>query len=155
MEMTDSNISAVKILQPHRISDPRGYFCETYSERLLRAAGIDCQFVQDNESLSTEKGVVRGLHYQIAPAAQAKLVRVVSGAILDVAVDIRKSSSTFGQHVSLELSAANGRQLFIPPGFAHGFVTMVPHTIISYKVSNYYSPAHDRGIRWDDPAPED
>ena len=152
MEICEADIPDLKILQPRRVTDVRGYFSETYSERVLRAAGIDVTFLQDNESLSKEKGVVRGLHYQIAPAAQAKLIRVVSGAILDVAVDIRRASPTFGRHVSLELTAADGRQLFIPAGFAHGFVTLEPNTLLSYKVSDYYSPAHDRGIRWNDPA---
>jgi dTDP-4-dehydrorhamnose 3,5-epimerase len=152
MEIHETDIPDLKILQPRRVTDVRGYFSESYSARVLRTAGIDVHFVQDNESLSKEKGVVRGLHYQIAPAAQAKLIRVVCGAILDVAVDIRRGSPTFGQHVSLELSAADGRQLFIPPGFAHGFVTLESNTLLSYKVSDYYSPAHDRGIRWNDPA---
>ncbi len=152
MQIVDSKITDVKILEPRRISDVRGYFSETYSERLLRAAGIHVAFVQDNESLSVEKGVVRGLHYQIAPAAQAKLIRVVSGAILDVAVDIRRSSPTFGEHVSLELNSKEGRQMFIPAGFAHGFVTLEANTMLSYKVSSYYAPDCDRGIRWDDPA---
>lgn len=152
MQIIDTTIPDLKILVPRRISDVRGYFSETYSQRLLRAAGIDVSFVQDNESLSVEKGVVRGLHFQIAPAAQAKLIRVISGAIRDVAVDIRRNSPTFGQHVSLELSGADGRQIYIPPGFAHGFVTLQNNTLLSYKVSDYYSPSHDRGIRWDDPA---
>ena len=152
MQIIESQIPDLKILVPRRISDVRGYFSETYSERLLCAAGIDVAFVQDNESLSVEKGVVRGLHFQIAPAGQGKLIRVVSGAILDVAVDIRRGSPTFGQHVSLELSGTDGRQIYIPPGFAHGFATLQSNTLISYKVSDYYSPSHDRGIRWDDPA---
>jgi dTDP-4-dehydrorhamnose 3,5-epimerase len=107
--------------------------------------------VQDNHSLSVEKGVLRGLHYQIAPMAQDKLVRVVQGAILDVAVDIRRDSATFGKHVTAVLSAENWNQIFVPVGFAHGFVTLQPNTEVLYKVSNYYSPGHERGIRWNDP----
>lgn len=152
MQIIETEIPDLKILVPRRIVDARGYFSETYSERLLRSAGIDVAFVQDNESLSVEKGVVRGLHFQIAPAGQAKLIRVVSGAILDVAVDIRRGSPTFGQHMSLELNETDGRQIFIPAGFAHGFTTLQTNTLISYKVSAYYSPIHDRGIRWNDPA---
>lgn len=152
MNVLHTDLDLVKIIEPKRIGDARGFFCETYSRRAFANVGIDVEFVQDNHSLSAEQGVVRGLHFQLPPMAQAKLVRVVRGAILDVAVDIRRSSPTFGKHVSVELSADNGRQIFVPAGFAHGFVTLAPNTEVVYKVTNYYSPAHDRGIFWNDPA---
>lgn len=152
MQIIQTKIPDVKIVVPRRLVDSRGYFSETYSGRAWREAGINFEFVQDNESLSVERGVVRGLHYQIPPASQAKLVRVLNGAILDVAVDIRRCSPTFGRQISVVISAADGRQVFIPPGFAHGFVTLEPMTLISYKVSGYYAPLCDRGIRWNDPA---
>ena len=152
MQITSTAIPDVKIISPRRFADARGYFCETYTNRAWQAAGMDVGFVQDNESLSVQKGVVRGLHYQIPPVAQAKLVRVLSGAILDVAVDIRRGSPTFGRQMSVVISAADGRQVFIPPGFAHGYLTLEANTLISYKVSDYYAPTCDRGIRWNDPA---
>ena len=152
MQVIDTDIPAVKVLEPKRHGDSRGFFSETFSARALGDAGLPAAFVQDNHSLSAERGVVRGLHFQLPPMAQDKLVRVVRGAILDVAVDIRRASPTFGRHVAVELSAENWRQLLVPVGFAHGFVTLVPNTEVVYKVTNYYSPAHDRGIRWDDPA---
>jgi dTDP-4-dehydrorhamnose 3,5-epimerase len=151
MQVIETEIPAVKILVPKRHGDHRGFFSEVYNRRALAEAGVDVEFVQDNHSLSVEKGVVRGLHYQIAPMAQDKLIRVVRGAILDVAVDIRRGSPTFGRHVSAEISAENWRQIYVPVGFAHGFVTLEPNTEVVYKVTQYYSPAHDRGIRWDDP----
>ena len=153
MRVIPTDIPDVKILEPNKHGDHRGFFSEVYSRKALRdAAGIDLEFVQDNHSLSAEKGVLRGLHYQIAPMAQDKLVRVVRGSILDVAVDIRRSSPTFGRHVSAVISADNWRQILVPIGFAHGFVTLEPNTEVVYKVTNYYSPAHDRGILWNDPA---
>jgi dTDP-4-dehydrorhamnose 3,5-epimerase len=153
MQCIPTEIPDVKVLVPARFGDARGFFSETYSRRLLReCAGIDCEFVQDNHSLSAGAGVVRGLHYQVPPMAQDKLVRVVRGAILDVAVDVRRGSPTFGRHVSVVLSAENWRQVFVPVGFAHGFVTLEPNTEVVYKVSNYYAPTHERGVRWDDPA---
>jgi len=152
MQITSTAIPDVKIISPRRFADARGYFCETYTNRAWQAAGMDVGFVQDNESLSVQKGVVRGLHYQIPPVAQAKLVRVLCGAILDVAVDIRRGSPTFGRQMSVVISAADGRQVFIPPGFAHGYLTLEANTLISYKVSDYYAPTCDRGIRWNDPA---
>ncbi|HTL28080.1 MAG TPA: dTDP-4-dehydrorhamnose 3,5-epimerase [Tepidisphaeraceae bacterium] len=151
MQVIETPIPAVKILVPKKHGDHRGFFSETYSRKALAPFGIDVEFVQDNHSLSAEKGVVRGLHYQIAPMAQDKLVRVVRGAILDVAVDIRKGSPTFGQHVSAVISAENWHQIFVPIGFAHGFATLEPNTEVIYKVTNYYSPTHERGIRWNDP----
>jgi dTDP-4-dehydrorhamnose 3,5-epimerase len=152
MQVITTAIPDVKIIVPRRFADTRGHFSETYTDREWRSAGMDVRFVQDNESLSVAKGVVRGLHYQIPPAAQAKLVRVLSGAILDVVVDIRRGSPTFGRPVSVVISAADGRQVFIPPGFAHGYVTLEANTLISYKVSSYYAPTCDRGIRWNDPS---
>jgi dTDP-4-dehydrorhamnose 3,5-epimerase len=140
------------LVVPQRFGDARGFFMETYSARDFAGAGIDCVFVQDNHSLSAERGTVRGLHFQIPPFAQAKLVRVTRGSILDVAVDIRKGSPTFGQHIAVELNAQSGEQLFVPEGFAHGFCTLEPDTEMIYKVSNYYAPEHDAGLHWDDPA---
>ena len=141
----------VKLVQVRRFEDPRGVFSEVYHHRDFAAAGVDIMFVQDNISLSRQAGTVRGLHFQTAPFAQAKLVRVVRGRILDVAVDIRRSSPTYGRHVAVELSANDGRQLYIPTGFAHGFCTLEPDTEVSYKVSAHYEPLHDKGLAWDDP----
>ena len=153
MRVIPTDIPDVKILEPKKHGDNRGFFSEIYSRKALRdLAGIDIEFVQDNHSLSAEKGVLRGLHYQMPPMAQDKLIRVVRGAVLDVAVDIRRGSPTFGRHVSAVISAENWRQIFVPIGFAHGFVTLESNTEVVYKVSNYYSPAHDRGILWNDPA---
>lgn len=151
MQVIGTEISDVKVLVPKKFGDNRGFFSETYNRRVLAELGIDGEFVQDNHSLSGEKGVVRGLHYQIPPMAQHKLIRVVHGAILDVAVDIRRQSPTFGHHVSAVISAENWRQIFVPIGFAHGFVTLEPSTEVLYKVTNYYSPQHERGIHWNDP----
>jgi dTDP-4-dehydrorhamnose 3,5-epimerase len=141
----------VRIVNPQRIGDRRGFFSETYNRQRFADAGIDVEFVQDNHSLSAAAGTVRGLHFQSEPFAQAKLIRVVRGRIVDVAVDIRRSSPTFGKHIAVELSAENGLQLFVPVGFAHGFCTLEPDTEIVYKVSAYYSAAHDHGLRWNDP----
>jgi dTDP-4-dehydrorhamnose 3,5-epimerase len=151
MQVIDTEIRGLKILLPKKIGDNRGFFSEVFNERLLADAGITARFVQDNHSLSAEKGVVRGLHYQLPPMAQDKLLRVVHGKILDIAVDIRRHSPTFGQSVAVVLSAQNWKQLFVPAGFAHGFVTLEPNTEVLYKVTNYYSPEHERGIRWNDP----
>ncbi len=150
MEVTCTAIRDVRLITPKKFGDHRGFFSETYSRQSLLAAGIDLTFVQDNHSLSAERGVLRGLHYQIPPFAQDKLVRVVRGAILDVAVDIRRSSPTFGRHVSAILSAENWRQILVPIGFAHAFVTLEPNTEVQYKVTNIYKPDHERGIQWDD-----
>ena len=151
MNTIDTKIPGVKIIEPKVFEDARGYFCETYNEARYSEAGITARFVQDNESFSM-KGVVRGLHWQAAPHTQAKLVRVIRGAVWDVAVDIRKGSPTYGQHVSAILSAENRRQFFIPRGFAHGFIVLEDNTLFSYKCDNLYSPAADRGMRFDDPA---
>ena len=151
MQTIEAEIPAVKILVPKKFGDHRGFFSEVYSDKLLAGCGIDLRFVQDNHSLSAEKGVVRGLHYQVAPMAQDKLIRVVRGAIVDVAVDIRRGSPTFGKHVTCVLSAENWKQMFVPAGFAHGFATLEPNTEVIYKVTNYYSPTHERGIAWNDP----
>lgn len=151
MQVIPTEIPDVKVLVPKRFKDARGFFSETYNKQSLHDLGIHAEFVQDNHSLSVEKGVVRGLHYQIAPMDQDKLVRVTSGAILDIALDIRRSSPTFGRHVAARISADEWNQIFVPIGFAHGFVTLEPNTQVIYKVSAPYSPPHERGIRWNDP----
>lgn len=151
MQIEATAIPEVRIITPKRFGDARGFFEETYVRRRYVEAGIAMEFVQDNHSLSAEAGTVRGLHFQIPPFAQDKLVWCGRGAILDVAVDLRTGSPTFGRHVAVELTAANGRQLLVPVGFAHGFCTLVPDTEVFYKVSEYYSPEHDKGLAWDDP----
>ena len=151
MKVFDLEIPAVKLISPTRFGDSRGWFSETYRADVLAAAGVTDALVQDNQSFSAQVGTVRGLHFQVAPFAQAKLVRVLQGAILDVAVDLRRSSLTYGQHLAVRLDAENGEQLFVPAGFAHGFCTLEPDTMIAYKVSAYYSRECDRGVRWDDP----
>jgi len=152
MKVFDQAIPAVKLVCPTRFGDDRGWFSETYRADTLAAAGVMDALVQDNQSFSAQVGTVRGLHFQVAPFAQAKLVRVLQGAILDVAVDLRRSSPTYGQHVAVRLDAEKGEQLFVPVGFAHGFCTLEPDTMIAYKVSAYYSRDCDRGVRWDEPA---
>ncbi|MGJ0505149.1 MAG: dTDP-4-dehydrorhamnose 3,5-epimerase [Methylocystis sp.] len=147
----DLELSGLKLVTPKKFGDERGFFSETHNEKTWANAGLNFDFVQDNHSLSRDVGTVRGLHFQTAPFAQDKLVRVVNGRILDVAVDLRRSSPTFGRHVVVELSKENWRQLFIPIGFAHGFVTLEPDTEVIYKVTNFYSPQHDCGVAWDDP----
>lgn len=142
----------VKLVTPKRFGDARGWFAEVYQQSTFEAAGIAVTFVQDNHSLSVPSGTMRGLHFQAPPFAQAKYVRVVRGRILDVAVDLRRSAPTFGQHVTVELSAETGQGLFIPAGFAHGFCTLTPNTEVEYKVSAPYAPDHDHGLAWDDPA---
>lgn len=150
MKFIKTNIEDVIIIEPKVYEDDRGYFVETFrADKLEKFLGKKINFCQDNESKSN-KGVLRGLHYQLPPFAQTKLVRVIQGRVLDVAVDIRKNSPTFAQHVAVELSSKNKRQLFIPRGFAHGFVVLEEDTIFAYKVDNYYSPEHDRGIAFDD-----
>jgi dTDP-4-dehydrorhamnose 3,5-epimerase len=150
MRIRETSITGVLLLTPQRFEDDRGFFTESYNKKTLAEAGIGAEFVQDNLSLSKSAGTLRGLHFQTTPFAQDKLVSVIHGAVLDVAVDLRRGSSTFGQYVAVRLDAQNGNQLFIPAGCAHGFLTLEPGTLFSYKVSNYYSPAHDRGIRFDD-----
>jgi dTDP-4-dehydrorhamnose 3,5-epimerase len=150
MLVQDAPLAGVKIVTPKKYGDHRGFFSEVYNEAKWRAAGLDIRFVQDNHSLSAAAGTIRGLHFQISPHAQAKLVRVVRGRILDVAVDLRRSSPTFGRHFSVELSADNWTQLFVPFGFAHGFCTLTEDVEVLYKVSEFYSPSHDRGVAWDD-----
>ncbi len=150
MTFTRTAIPDVVIIEPKVHGDSRGYFVETFrADKLEEFLGYQINFCQDNESKSS-KGVLRGLHYQLAPYAQTKLVRVISGRVLDVAVDIRKNSPTFGQHVAVELSSENKKQLLVPRGFAHGFVVLEDDTIFAYKVDNYYSPECDRGIAFDD-----
>ncbi|CAJ0851987.1 dTDP-4-dehydrorhamnose 3,5-epimerase [freshwater sediment metagenome] len=154
MLFEDTEIPGVKIVTPKKHGDARGFFSEVYKQSEWKSAGMDYTFVQDNHSFSAPVGTLRGLHFQTPPFAQDKLVRVLRGRILDVAVDIRRSSPTFGRHVALELSAENWRQLFIPAGFAHGFITLEPDTEVFYKVTALYSPAHDCGLAFDDPALE-
>jgi len=150
MNVIKTEIDGVVILEPKVFGDSRGYFFESWSERAFAVAGIDCRWVQDNESKSCF-GVLRGLHWQAAPYTQAKLVRVISGSVLDVAVDIRKDSPTYGRHVAMELSGDNKCQLFIPRGFAHGFSVLSDEAVFAYKCDNVYMPSAERGIRFDDP----
>ena len=150
MKYIRTAIDDVMIIEPHVFEDERGYFMETWKDEEFRSTVCDTTFVQDNESKSS-LGVLRGLHYQKGEFAQAKLVRVIKGCVLDVAVDIRKSSPTFGKYVAVHLSENNKRQLFIPRRFAHGFLVLSPEAIFTYKVDNVYAPQADAGIRWDDP----
>ena len=150
MKFTRTKIPDVIIIEPKVHGDDRGYFVETFrADKLEEFLGYKIKFCQDNESKSS-KGVLRGLHYQLSPAAQTKLVRVIQGSVLDVAVDIRKGSPTFGQYVSVKLTGENKKQLLVPRGFAHGFVVLENDTTFAYKVDNYYSPENDRGISFDD-----
>ncbi|BBH22700.1 dTDP-4-dehydrorhamnose 3,5-epimerase [Paenibacillus baekrokdamisoli] len=151
MRIIDSKLAGVKLIEPTVFHDQRGFFFESYNEILYKGGGIQSDFIQDNHSLSVESGVLRGLHYQLYPKAQTKLVRVSSGAVYDVVVDIRRGSPTFGQWQGFILSAANKRQLLVPKGFAHGFCTLVPSCEVQYKVDALYSKEHDRGIAWNDP----
>ncbi|WP_029422353.1 dTDP-4-dehydrorhamnose 3,5-epimerase [Alicyclobacillus macrosporangiidus] len=151
MKVISRLLNDALVLEPTVYRDHRGYFFESYNRQSLRELGIEIDFVQDNQSFSTAAGTVRGLHYQLSPKAQTKLVRVLTGAIYDVVVDIRKGSKTFGQWAGVVLSAENHCQLLVPKGFAHGFCTLVPDTLVLYKVDEYYSPEHDRGILWNDP----
>jgi dTDP-4-dehydrorhamnose 3,5-epimerase len=150
LKLTQQSIPDVMLIEPTVYGDDRGYFIETFRQDLFEeAVGYQVNFIQDNESKSS-KGVLRGLHYQLPPYTQAKLVRVIEGSVLDVAVDIRKSSLTFGHYVAIELTADNKHQLFVPHGFAHAFVVLSDSAIFAYKVDNYYAPEHDRGIAFDD-----
>ena len=151
MKVIKTNISDVVILEPRVFGDERGYFFESFSQREFNEQVAEVTFVQDNESKSSY-GVVRGLHYQLPPYTQAKLVRVVEGEVLDVVVDLRKNSATFGKHVAVVLSGENKRQFFIPKGFAHGFAVLSPQAVFQYKCDNYYAPQYESGIQFDDPA---
>ena len=150
MKILTFDIPDLKLIVPKRFSDARGYFSETWSDRLFREQVAGMTFVQDNQSMSAKKGTLRGLHFQKPPCAQGKLVRVVQGSIFDVAVDIRKGSPTYGRHVAVVLNATKGEQLWVPPGFLHGFCTLEDETEVHYKVTSYYSPAHDSGVLWND-----
>ena len=150
MKIRTFNIPDLKLVVPKRFSDARGHFSEIWSDRLFRIQIADMTFVQDNQSMSAKKGTLRGLHFQKPPCAQGKLVRVVRGSIFDVAVDIRRGSPTYGQHVAVVLNAAEGEQLWVPPGFLHGFCTLEDETEVLYKVTCYYSADHDAGVRWSD-----
>ena len=154
LEVRSLAIPDVKVIRPDRFSDVRGYFCETFQRSAFAEKGILHDFVQDNQSSSDRGGTIRGLHFQRPPFAQAKLIRVLSGAILDVVVDLRRSSSTFGKHVAVTLDSDAGEQLFVPKGFAHGFCTLQPKTVVFYKVDQVYAPSHDGGVYWADPALE-
>lgn len=150
MNISTTKIAGLIIIEPRIFPDDRGYFYESYSEKKYREAGINAAFVQDNQSFS-QKGALRGLHGQANPFAQGKLVRVLQGRVLDVAVDIRKNSPTFGEYVTIELSGENHKQFWIPPGFLHGFLTLEDDTIFTYKVDNYYDKASEIGVLWNDP----
>ena len=151
MKLLRTKFAEVVIFEPYVFGDARGYFMESYNKRHFEQLGISYDFVQDNQSFSARSGVIRGLHYQLNPKAQTKLVRVLTGAIYDVVVDIRKQSPTFGQWAAFVLTEDNNRQLLVPKGFAHGFCTLVPNTRVLYKVDEHYSPEHDRGVLWNDP----
>jgi dTDP-4-dehydrorhamnose 3,5-epimerase len=152
MRFTHFPVPGVVAVEPGRVGDERGFFSETFRRDRFEAEVGPVDFVQDNHSRSAARGTLRGLHYQKDPRAQGKLIRVTRGAILDVAVDIRTGSPTYGQHVAIELSDANWRQLWVPPGFLHGFCTLVDDVEVVYKVTDYYSREHDAGVRWNDPA---
>ncbi|WP_026762772.1 dTDP-4-dehydrorhamnose 3,5-epimerase [Selenomonas artemidis] len=152
MKVIETKLPGVRILEPQVFGDARGWFMESWSQKKMEDAGIHVDFVQDNHSFSVQKGTLRGLHYQLNPMAQAKLLRVSRGAVFDVAVDIRRGSPTYAQWIGIELSAENYRQLFIPRGFAHGFITLTDNVEVQYKADNLYAPDCDGNIRWDDPA---
>lgn len=151
MKVIPLNLQGACLIEPMVHGDNRGFFMESFNQEMFLKEGIDFNFIQDNQSLSSEPGVIRGLHYQLNPKAQTKIIRVLTGAIYDVIVDVRKSSPTFGKWVGVILSEHNHRQLLVPKGFAHGFCTLVPNTQVLYKVDEYYSPENDRGILWNDP----
>lgn len=150
-EIERFDIDGPLVVTPRAFDDDRGSFCVTYVDKDWAEVGVDVAFVQDNQSISVDRGVVRGMHFQAPPFAQDKLVRVVKGAVLDIIVDIREGSPTYGRHLAVELSAANRKQLFVPIGFAHGFVTLEPMTEVQYKVSAYYAPETEGGFLWSDP----
>lgn len=151
MNIIETSLPGVKVIEPKVFGDHRGWFTETYNESIFKEAGIDIRFVQDNQSFSAAKGTLRGLHYQLNPKAQTKLVRCTKGSIFDVAIDIRQGSISFGKWFGLELTADNKKQLFIPKGFAHGFMTLTDDVEVQYKVDELYAPECDRGIIWNDP----
>jgi dTDP-4-dehydrorhamnose 3,5-epimerase len=151
MDVKPLSLPGVMLLTPRRFSDARGYFSETYNERTFEAAGLTTRFVQDNQSYSARRGTVRGLHFQLPPSAQAKLVRVLQGSVYDVAVDARGGSPTYGRWDGATLTAAGGEQLFVPRGFLHGFCTLEPDTVVAYKVDAFYAAAADSGVIWNDP----
>ena len=151
MEIKALDLPGVVLLRPRRFADTRGYFVETYNERTFSPAGITVKFVQDNQSYSAKRGTVRGLHFQLPPAAQSKLVRVLQGSVYDIAVDLRVGSPTYAQWRGATLTADGGEQLFVPSGFAHAFCTLEPDTVVAYKVDDFYSPSHDSGLIWNDP----
>ena len=154
MFVEDLPIAGLKVFRAHRIEDMRGYFSEVFNRNKFVDAGLPISFVQDNESFSRKSGTIRGLHFQLPPRGQGKLIRVLRGRIFDVAVDIRKGSETFGKHVSVELSADNQLQFWIPSGFAHGFCTLEPECLVTYKVTDFFVPELDSGMAWNDPALE-
>jgi dTDP-4-dehydrorhamnose 3,5-epimerase len=151
VQVEPTSIPDVMVISPRKLADPRGFFAEVYRDDVFRRFGFKLNFVQENHSLSSRAGTIRGLHFQTPPFAQDKLVRVIHGRIFDVAVDIRQRSPTFGQHVAVELSSDSLQQIFIPAGFAHGFCTLEPDTEVLYRVTNYYAPENDRGLLWNDP----
>lgn len=151
MDVVSLAIPDVRLISPVKHGDHRGFFSETYNRQAFAEAGIEAEFVQDNHSLSAEPGTVRGLHFQVPPRAQAKLLRVARGAVFDVAVDLRWGSPSYGRHVSATISAAAWNQIFIPAGFAHGFCTLEPGTEVLYKVSDFYAPEAEQGLLWNDP----
>jgi dTDP-4-dehydrorhamnose 3,5-epimerase len=151
MEVKTTILPGVRLLKPVRFHDSRGYFVETYNNLVARDLGVTASFVQDNQSLSRQSGTVRALHFQIPPKSQAKLVRVLRGSIYDVAVDLRLGSPTFGRWAAATLTARDGEQIFVPPGFAHGFCTLEPDTEVAYKVDDHYASGLEQGLAWDDP----
>jgi dTDP-4-dehydrorhamnose 3,5-epimerase len=152
MDIKTTKVPGIPVLKPRRFADVRGYFVETYNEQLFRQMGIMIDFVLDNQSFSIRKDTIRGLHFQLSPAAQARLIRVLRGSIFDVAVDLRLESPTYGQWVVEQISAESGERIFLPRGFAHGLCTLEPNIEAAYEVDNYYAPASDTGVIWNDPS---
>lgn len=151
MDISTTKIPEVKLITPTRIGDRRGFFSETYNRRAFADIGLEMDFIQENHAYSGERGTLRGLHFQLPPVTQTKLLRVLRGAILDVCVDCRYASPTYGQHVMVEMTAESGQQILCPKGFAHGILTLMPHTEIAYRVDAYYARELDSGIQFDDP----
>jgi dTDP-4-dehydrorhamnose 3,5-epimerase len=152
VDLQQFSLKGIRVVRPNRIFDSRGYFVETYVRGDFAAVGIEQEFIQENESRSNAAGTIRGLHFQVPPFAQSKLIRVLRGRIVDVVVDLRRSSPSYGKQLKVELSEVTGDQLFVPAGFAHGFCTLEPDSVVLYKVDNVYSAAHERGIYWADPS---